>query len=145
MTAANSYGQLQIKTRDLVFVAEWELVKAPMTCAAIKKLLPITEKMVQARWSGEAAWISIDHLDFDVEFENHTIYPSKGELLAYPGFINVKEILVPYGASVFGSKMGLLPGNHFASIISGREQLEELGRRVSFEGAQDVEITELLS
>ena len=145
MTAASSNSQLQIVTKDLVIVAEWELVKAPKTCAAIKRLLPITEKLVQARWSGEAAWISIDHLDLDIEFENHTVYPSKGELLAYPGFINVKEILIPYGPTAFGSKMGLLPGNHFASIISGREQLEELGRRVSLEGAQDVELSELLT
>ena len=145
MTAASSNSQLQIKTKDLAFVAAWELVKAPKTCAAVKRLLPIAGKLVQARWSGEAAWISLDHLDIDIKFENHTIYPSKGELLFYQGFINVKEILIPYGPTIFGSKMGLIPGNHFASIIRGRDQLEELGRRVSLEGAQDVELTELLT
>ena len=103
------------------------------------------DKLVQARWSGEAAWISIDHLDLDIEFENHTIYPSKGEFLVYPGFISVKEILIPYGPTAFASKMGLLPGNHFATIMSGLEQLEVLGRRVALEGAQDVELTEALS
>ena len=135
-------GRLQIKTKDLLFVAAWEEEKAPKTCAAIRKLLPFRDKLIQTRWSGEAAWISIDHLDLDIEFENHTIYPSRGELLVYPGFISVKEILIPYGSTAFASRMGLLPGNHFATIFSGGEQLEELGRRVSLEGVQDVELTE---
>ena len=100
-------------------MAAWEEEKAPKSCAAIRRLLPLRDRLMQARWSGEAAWISIAHLELDIEFENHTIYPSKGELLVYPGFISVKEILIPYGASVFGSRMGLLPGNHFATIVSG--------------------------
>ena len=135
--------QLKIKTKDLIFVAAWEEDKAPRSCAAIRRLLPLSDRLMQARWSGEAAWISIDHLELDIDFENHTIYPSKGELLVYPGFISVKEILIPYGASVFGSRMGVLPGNHFATIVSGQEQLEELGRRVALEGAQEVELQEV--
>ena len=135
-------GRLQIKSKDLLFVAAWEEDKAPKTCAAIRKLLPIRDKLVQTRWSGEAAWISIDHLDLNIEFENHTIYPSRGEILAYPGFISGKEILISSGSTAFASKMGPLAGNHFATIFAGQEQLEELGRRVSLEGAQDVELTE---
>lgn len=135
-------SQLLIKINDIVFAAAWEEGKAPKTCAAIRKLLPLKEKLAQARWSGEAAWISLDHLDLDIEFENNTAYPSKGELLVYPGTLSVKEILIPYGATVFGSKVGLLSGNHFATIVAGQDQLEELGRRVSLQGAQDVELTE---
>ena len=135
-------SQIQIKTKDLVFLATWQEDKAPKSCAAIRKLLPLRDKLVQARWSGEAAWISIDHLDLDIEFENHTVHPSKGELLVYPGFISVKEILIPYGPTAFASKAGFLPGNHFATIVTGQEQLEEMGRRVFLEGAQDVELTE---
>ena len=134
---------LQIKTKDLVFLAKWEEHKAPESCAAIRKLLPLRDKLVQARWSGEAAWISIDHLELNIEFENHTVHPSKGELLVYPGFISVKEILIPYGPTAFASTAGFLPGNHFATIFSGLEQLPELGRRVSLEGAQDAELTEV--
>ena len=142
MATDPSTGRLQIRTKDLVFIAEWESVKAPNSCAAIRKLLPIRHFIMQARWSGESGWIPIHHLDLDIQFENHTIYPSKGDLLVYPGFINVKEILLSYGPTAFGSKMGLLPGNHFATIVDGREQLEELGRRVSMEGAQDIELSE---
>ena len=134
--------QLHIKTGDLLFIAAWEEEKAPKTCAAIRKLLPLREKLLQTRWSGEAAWVSIDHLPLDIESENATIHPSKGELLVYPGFVSVKEIVIPYGATAFGSPKGPLEGNHFATIIHGQEHLEELGRRVLWEGAQSIEFTE---
>ncbi|MEP7379366.1 MAG: DUF3830 family protein, partial [Chloroflexota bacterium] len=43
----------------------------------------------------------------------------------------------------FSSKLGQLAGNHFATIVGGREQLAEMGRRALWEGAQDVVIEEL--
>ena len=100
--------------------------KAPRSCAAVRGLLPLTDRLMQARWSGEAAWISIDHLELDIDFENHTVTRPRASCWCIPGFISVKEVLVPYGASVFGSRAGFLPGNHFATIVSGQEQLEEL-------------------
>ena len=39
---------------------------------------------------------------------------------------------------MFASKLGQLAGNHFLTVIEGAEQLGELGRRVLWEGAQDV-------
>jgi hypothetical protein len=38
--------------------------------------------------------------------------------------------------------VGQLAGNHFATLTSGREQLAEMGRRVLWEGAQQIEISE---
>ena len=135
--------QLQIKVGDIVLIADWEEQKAPKTCAAVKGLLPMSGDVLQARWSGEAAWVPLDDAELSIEFENHTCYPSKGELLIYPGFISVKEILIPYGPTVFGSKMGALPGKHFATVVDGRDRLEELGHRVVWQGAQSVELTEV--
>jgi hypothetical protein len=134
---------LQLKSGDLVFVAAWEERKAPRSCAAFRKLLPLTGDLLQARWSGEAAWVSIDHLPLDAPMENHTAYPSRGDLLLYPGHVSVKEVLIPYGPTCFGSKMGTLAGNHFATIVRGLEHLEEMGRRVVWEGAQRIEFTEV--
>ncbi len=134
---------LRLQTGDLVFIAAWEEDRAPRSCAAIRGFLPVTFDLVQARWSGEAAWMDINHLPIDVPQENHTAYPSRGDLLLYPGGTSVKEILFPYGPTRFGSKMGTLAGNHFATVVQGREHLEELGRRVSWEGAQKLELTEI--
>jgi hypothetical protein len=37
--------------------------------------------------------------------------------------------------------VGQLAGNHFATLVSGQQQLAEMGRRVLWEGAQEIEIS----
>ena len=75
--------------------------------------------------------------------ENANSYPAAGELLLYPGGLSEVEILFPYGATCFASKMGQLAGNHFATVQAGQEHLAELGRRVLWEGAQDIRFDEV--
>ena len=138
-------SRLQIVVGGLTFIADWEEARAPKTCAGIKGLLPLKGNLMQVRWSGEASWIDIDHLPLNIDFENHTSYPAVGQLIVYPGGggYSVKEILIPHGSCAFGSKVGLLAGNHFATLVEGRENLPEMGRRVWWEGAQDVEFSEV--
>ena len=111
---------------------------APKTCEAFLKLLPFRQKIIQARWSGESAWVSLGDFNMIDQYENHTSYPSKGDILFYPGGISETEILFPYGSTAFGSKMGLLAGNHFLTIVDGREHLIDFGHKVLWEGAQDI-------
>jgi len=129
---------LRITVGLLEFVARMEEADAPATCAAFVKLLPFHNKIVQARWSGEAAWIPLGDFDVGVGFENHTSHPSRGDILLYPGGYSETEILFPYGSTLFASKMGQLAGNHFLTIIEGQENLPEVGRLVLWEGAQDI-------
>jgi hypothetical protein len=124
---------------DLRFIAGLERERAPRTCAAFVKVLPFQAQLVQARWSGEAAWIPLGDRDFGVEAENQTSRPAPGEILLYPAGISETEILFPYGETRFASRFGELGGNHFLTIVDGREQLGELGRRVMWTGAQHVE------
>jgi hypothetical protein len=122
----------------LQFRARLETQAAPKTVAAFRKLLPLRQKLIQARWSGQAAWVPLGDLETGLSPENATAYPGAGELLIYPGGVSETEILFPYGQTAFGSKAGPLAGNHFATIETGHEQLAELGRRVLWEGAQDI-------
>ena len=123
---------------DLRFVARLERERAPATCAAFLALLPYRRQLVQARWSGESAWVPLGDFAFGVGAENQTGRPAPGELLLYPGGVSETEILFPYGQTVFASKFGPLEGNHFLTIVGGRQHLEELGRRVLREGAQEI-------
>lgn len=43
-----------------------------------------------------------------------------------------------YGAVRFASKIGQLAGNHFLTIVEGREHLRALGECVPWQGAQDI-------
>lgn len=123
---------------DLQFVARFEEDGAPQTCAAFRRLLPYRQKVIQARWSGEAAWIPLGNFRLGVGYENHTSHPAPGELLFHPGGVSEAEILMPYGRAMFGSQFGQLAGNHFLTVIEGHDRLVELGRRVLWEGAQDI-------
>jgi uncharacterized protein DUF3830 len=133
---------LEITVGSLRFTAHWETNAAPKTCAAFRKLLPLRARLVQARWSGESAWVPLGDLETGLGFENHTSYPAAGQLLLYPGGISETEVLFPYGSTSFASKAGPLAGNHFATIDQGRELLTELGRRVLYDGAQEVVFSE---
>jgi len=133
---------LEISSGDFRFTARLEEETAPQTVAAFRKLLPLDSKIIQARWSGQSAWIPMGELDVGIGPENATSYPAAGELLLYPGGVSETELLFPYGHTCFASKAGQLAGNHFATIVEGGERLQELGELVLWHGAQDITFRE---
>ena len=134
---------VRITAGKYTFKARLEEERAPKTVAAIRKLLPLRSKLVHVRWSGESTWVPMGEERLGVDYENHTSHPAPGEILVYPGGISEMEILFPYGACTFSSKVGQLAGNHFATVIEGKEHLAELGRLVLWEGALDFAIEEI--
>lgn len=134
---------VEIRVGPHRFVARLEREKAPKTCARFESMLPLKTQIIQARWSGEAAWIPFGELALDLGYENHTSYPAPGHLLLYPGGISETEILFPYGSCVFASRSGQLAGNHFATIHEGIEHLGELGHLVLWKGAQEISFTKI--
>jgi hypothetical protein len=129
---------IRITAGPFRFIARLEERAAPRTCAALRALLPLRDRLIQARWSGEAAWVPLGDLALGLGVENATSYPAPGEILVYPGGYSETEILFPYGATRFASKLGQLAGNHALTIIEGRERLAELGRIVLYQGAQEI-------
>jgi hypothetical protein len=132
-------ADLRIRVGDLAFEADWE-PDAPLTRAALERWLPIRSQLIHCKWSGESTWIPFGDQRPDVGYENHNSHPAPGDLLIYTGEISECEILFPYGACSFSSRVGPLAGNHFATVTSGREQLTEMGLRVLWKGAQEIEI-----
>jgi hypothetical protein len=129
---------LRITVGPYVYSARFEEQRSPKTCAAFAGLLPYRQRIIHARWSGEACWIPLGDFKLDVPWEDATRYPAPGEILFYPGGYSETEILFPYGACAFASKLGGLAGNHFITVTSGHEHLREMGRKVLWEGAQDI-------
>ena len=130
---------LTITAGGFTFDARFEEDSAPETCAAFRKSMPFASQLVHGRWSGESVWIPLGDLEFGIGYENHTSYPAPGQIILYPGGISETEILMAYGACQFASKMGQLAGNHFITLTSGLENLEVLGKKVLWQGAQDIE------
>ena len=133
---------LEITVGDLAFTARLEEEAARETVAAFRRMLPLESRVIHVRWSGEGGWIPMGDLDVGIGPENATSYPSPGELVLYPGGVSETELLLAYGYVAFASKAGPLAGNHIATIVEGSEHLRELGRRMLWEGAQDIRFVE---
>jgi uncharacterized protein DUF3830 len=133
-------GSVLITVGPLEFSARFETNAAPRTCAAFARVLPFQGELLQARWSGEAAWVPLGDLDLGISSENATATPSPGQILFYPKGISETEILFPYGQTHFASKSGELRGNHFLTLTSGLDRLSEVGRVVVREGVQVIRI-----
>lgn len=131
---------LKLVIGDIPFVATLLQAQAPKTCAAFLRALPIKGRVIHARWSGEAVWLPMDAYGIEVPWENATSYPAPGELLYYPGPLSEKELLIPYGAARFTSKVGQLPGNLFATIVRGGARLRKMGEATLWHGAQPISI-----
>src|SRR6185436_20533097 len=129
---------LRITASTFTFMARLEENLAPQTCAAFRQILPYQQQLIHARWSGEACWIPLGDFQLNVGYENHTSYPSRGDILFYPGGISETEILFPYGSTRFASKVGQLAGNHFLTVIEGAEHLAAVGHVCLWKGAQDI-------
>jgi len=132
-------SELEITVGKYRFRARLEEEAAPKTCALVRAMLPYRSKIIQARWSGFAAWVPMGFGEtLDLPPENATTIPQAGEILLYPGGVSEVEILFPYGPTYFTSVAGPLAGNHFLTVVEGQEQFAELGRAVQWEGAQDI-------
>lgn len=115
--------------------------EAPESIQALSAHLPLASDVKHVRWSGHAIWVEIDDLALsDVPRENHTVYPSRGDVLFYPGYRNEQEILIACGPTCFKSPAGELAGNHIGTIDASRDELRALEELTLEEGAQPVEI-----
>ncbi|MDR2334572.1 MAG: DUF3830 family protein [Burkholderiaceae bacterium] len=135
-------SKLRITAAGYQFIAEFN-PDAPRTVAAFRKLLPYREQIIHVRWSGEGCWIPLGDFDLGVGYENATSHPAPGEIIFYPGGLSETEILLAYGGCDFSSKVGQLAGNHFLTIIEGKENLHALGTKVLWGGAQEILFEEL--
>ena len=136
-------NEIQIVVGPFRFVGRLETELAPVTCKVFTNLLPYEQKLIHARWSGEACWIPLGSENFAIPFENHTSHPAPGQFIFYAGGYGETEILLAYGGVTFSSKVGQLAGNHFLTLTEGLEMLPKMGRKVLWEGAQDVVFSRL--
>jgi hypothetical protein len=124
------------------FTADLKQEAAPESVAALRDLLPLESELMHVRWSGHATWINIDHIDLpELPRENHTVYPSRGDVLLYPGYKNEQEILVACGPTCFKSPAGELAGNHVATLDADPEELAALEEKTLRDGVLDVSLS----
>jgi len=132
---------IKLTVGDESYTATLLETKAPKSVEAVLDFLPLHSELMHVRWSGIATWINIDDIELpELSRENHTVYPSIGDLLLYPGYENEQEILWACGPTCFKSPAGELAGNHFATVNASREELKALEERTLADGTQDITI-----
>jgi hypothetical protein len=130
--------KVKITIGTVPFLARWEDEVSPRTCAAFRALLPYSQMLIHARWSGEACWIPMGTFDLGVTAENAISQPGPGQLLFYPGGISETEILLPYGVARFSSVAGTLTGNRLLTITHDFERLAQLCKDILWNGSQEI-------
>ena len=80
-------AQLAVTVGDLHFTGRWE-TGAPRTVDAIGAMLPLRERLIHVRWSGEGCWIPFGDQHLDLPWENATSHP-------VPGLSNARSVVVP--------------------------------------------------
>lgn len=114
---------------------------APESIDAMREFLPHDTDVMHVRWSGHAVWANIDEIDLpEIPRENHTVYPSRGDILFYPGYRNDQEILIACGSTCFKSPAGELAGNHVATLDATDEELEALEQSTLDTGKKETTI-----
>jgi hypothetical protein len=131
--------RLTVRIGSSVFTASLEWERAPRTVLAFLERLPWDGHLIQARWSGEAGWVPLGDDDLGVTLENATSAPAAGQVLWHPPGVSEAELLVPYGTTRFGSRVGTLEGSHFLTIHDPEGALTMVGDRLLREGAQPIQ------
>jgi hypothetical protein len=140
-----SMDKVKISVGASTFFACWESELSPNTCSAFKALLPFSQKIIHARWSGEACWIPLGTFDLGVPAENAISRPEPGQVLFYPAGISETEFLIPYGASRFCSSAGELAGNRILTITDDLDRLAILGKDILWNGSREIRFEEAKS
>ena len=136
-------GQLEFDVEGDVFTADLLEDEAPRSVEAMRDFLPLESQLMHVRFSGIATWINIDEIDLpEIPRENHTVYPSYGDVLLYPGYRSDQEILVPCGPTCFKSPAGELAGNHVATLDASREELRAIERETIETGMKEIVVRE---
>jgi len=135
-------SRLQIDVEGDVYSGELLEDRAPASVEAMREFLPLDSELMHVRWSGHAVWANIDEISLpEIPRENHTVYPSRGDVLLYPGYRNEQEILLACGPTCFKSPAGELAGNHVATIDASPEELRALEDATLADGMHDVTVT----
>ncbi len=120
---------------------------APKTIQAFWNRLPITDRTIQARWSGDA-WRTegnYELLSREDEVENPAERLSAGDIIYYPGYNSgLLKIAIAYGQSQWLAPfMVPLPVTYMGRIDTNLDAFVERCQRIIFEGPLQVEISRL--
>ena len=111
---------------------------APATSKAILDRLPLEGYLIHGCWSGDMVR-SMEFVDLgEPPFENQTGYPIEGDFCYYPPH---KELTFSYGEARATMPYGPIDVSVIGRVVSNKEELTEIFRRIRLEGAKKYTLT----
>jgi hypothetical protein len=139
----------RIRVRVDGVTAEGALLEdaAPRTVQSLWDKLPITDRTIQARWSGDA-WRTEGNYELltqQDEIENPAGRLSAGDIIYYPGYKSgLLKIAIAYGQSQWLAPfMVPVPVTYLGKLDTNVDAFVARCQRIIFEGPLEVEITRL--
>jgi len=140
-------AELVFDVEETEYAADWLESAAPESVDAVRELLPLETTLRHVIWSGHAVFVhefGADAPDFSsLPRENTTVYPSRGDVLLYPGYEASAEILIACGETCLNDPLGgEMAGNTVASMQTDDVTLADLDEWMVETGAKDVVLRE---
>lgn len=125
------------------FIATLIEDKAPKTCEAIWRALPLEGDVLHSKWSGRGIFIGT-HLGDRLPRENQSSILSSGYVGYWREWFNEEKgeevIEVYYGPSVVRDDRGVTQLNMFALIEKDLKELADVGMRIWMQGKEKMTV-----
>jgi hypothetical protein len=140
-------AELVFNVEGTEYAAEWLKSAAPESVEAVRDVLPLETTLRHVIWSGHAVFaheFGANPPDFSkLPRENTAVYPSRGDVLLYPGYDAPAEILIACGETCLNDPYGgEMAGNTVATMQADDATLADLDERTAESGAKDVVLRE---
>lgn len=137
--------RIRVKVGDVVAEGELFEDKAPETTAALWEQLPIKDRTIQTRWSGDA-WRTEGNYALLPEgspVENVADRLSAGDIIYYPGYHSrLIKVGIAYGSAKWLAPfMVPIDVAHIGKIDTNLDAFVKRCERIIFEGPLTVEIS----
>lgn len=139
--------RIRVQVGDAVAEAALFEDKAPNTTQALWEHLPIHDRTIQTRWSGDA-WRTEGNYELRPEgepVENVAERLSAGDIIYFPGYRGgLIKVGIAYGqAQWLNPFMEPIDVAHIGKIDTNLDQFVEVCQQIIFQGPFDVEITRI--
>jgi hypothetical protein len=139
--------RIRIRLGDITAEAALFEDQAPKTVAALWERLPIKDRTIQARWSGDA-WRTEENYELlsrEAPVENQAEQLEAGDVIYYPGYKSgLLKIAMAYGkAQWLAPFMVPLPVSRIGKIDVNLDAFVERCQRIIFDGPLNVEISKI--
>ena len=139
--------RIRIQVGEAVAEASLYDEKAPKTTAALWERLPLRDRTIQTRWSGDA-WRTEGNYELLPEgapVENVAERLSAGDIIYYPGYRSgLIKIGIAYGnAQWLAPFMVPIDVAHIGKIDTNLDAFVEQCQQIIFQGPFDVEISRI--